>query len=92
MKNKQYYVPNLRVKTRTERDITKFQDFNNFIKKQSDLCRNATRPDAKIPPLFDAIWEMRMNIYIADTLIGVAPSYYINLWVMLPKYYKAHYF
>ena len=62
LKNKQYFVTNIRVKTRTERDITKFQNFNNFINKQSDLCKNAIRFDAKIPPLFDTIWERCMNI------------------------------
>ena len=34
---------------------------------------------AKNPPLFGVIWELLINIYIADILIGVIRSYYINV-------------
>lgn len=78
LKNKQYYVRNLRVNTRIERDISKFQNDSKIIKKQSDLCRSAIKSDTKNPSLFDMIWEIRANKCIAGTAIDIAPSEYIQ--------------
>lgn len=48
--------------------------------------------DTKNLPLFDMLWEMCMNIDMADTLIDDASSNSINLRVKLSKYYKRYNF
>ena len=51
------------------------------------MCRNTIKFGTKIPPLFNMLWGMRVNIYMADTLINVVPNDNINLWLKLLKYY-----
>ena len=36
------------------------------------------------------LWCMRVNIYMADTLINVVPSDKTNLWLKLLKYYTTY--
>ena len=54
------------------------------------MCRNTIKFGTKIPPLFNMLWCMRVNIYMADTLINVVPSDRTNLWLKLLKYYTTY--